>query len=770
MGFAQAPTYINTTFDINAGVPVTWYGDVTFGPNAVVYIEDGATAIFYGKNMVIDPAATFIALPGNNQIGTGTIIFRENNPMFPGYPLQQTLNGGFTSGNNPSLLNLELDNANGLSLLGNTRLTNQFKFTKGAVFLNNFNLVLGNSATLINYDLNKHIVTNGTGVLTKEGIPNNGSFIFPVSIAGADYTPATIINNAAVRNISVQVKDYTSSTAIETTFLSKGMDRTWQITSNLTGAASVTLQHNSATNTNGSGSNESAFNNAMAFVSQQLTPGVWSETCTGSNGGSPVSINTGLNFNLPTTVGAPAFFSKQTVSCTDLMVTKTVNNAIPAVGNNLTFTIVAKNNSSVDATGVQVTDQLPTGYSYVSSTVTVGTYNYTTGAWTIGNLANGEIATLTITATVKETGVYANIAKVTGNESDPDLTNNESTVIPVPGAVQANLAVVKTVDHATPAIGSNVVFTIAASNAGPNNATNVKVTDVLPAGYNFVSHTVTSGTFDNLTGTWTIGNFADDATATMTVTASVNATGPYANTAIIAGAELDPVSENNTSAVIPVPNAAMVDLSIVKTTALKPTSTGEEFDYTIAVKNIGANLATHVLATDILPYGISYLSTLTNYGTASYVSTSRTVNWEIGDLAVGATITLTIKVKSDKVGVIINTATVSSRAQDINLADNSSTVNKQILDLHIPNLFTPNGDGVNETFEIRGIEAFTENEMVIVNRWGNEVFKQSNYRNSWTGEGLNEGTYYYVFRVKETAGSKWKVFKGYITLVRSFKK
>ncbi|MOA32402.1 hypothetical protein D3C78_1536170 [compost metagenome] len=96
------------------------------------------------------------------------------------------------------------------------------------------------------------------------------------------------------------------------------------------------------------------------------------------------------------------------------------------------------------------------------------------------------------------------------------------------------------------------------------------------------------------------------------------------------------------------------------------------------------------------------------------------------------------------------------------------TLNKVII--NIPNLFTPNGDGVNETFEIRGIEAFAENDIVIVNRWGNEVFKQRNYRNSWTGQGLNEGTYYYILRVKETTGSQWKVFKGYITLLRSFKK
>ncbi|RYD92390.1 MAG: DUF11 domain-containing protein, partial [Sphingobacteriales bacterium] len=604
-------TYINTTFNINAGVPTTWYGDVTFGPEAVVYIEDGAQGIFYGKNMVVDPGATFIALPSNSQIGTGRIIFRENNPNYPGYPLQQTLNGGFTSGNHPSLLNIEIDNAQGVSLLGNTRVTNVVSFTKGHIYLNNFNLVLGSSATLSNYDVSKHIITNGTGVLTKEGVVPNGNFIFPVSIANGDYTPATVTNNAATRSISVQVKDYTTSAAIESTFVTKGMERTWQITSNIAGAANVTLQHNSATNTNGAGTNESLFNNALAFVSQQLTPGVWSQSCTGSNGGSPISINTGPNFILPTTVDATAFFTKKTVSCTDLMVTKTVNNAIPTVGSNLTFTIIVKNNGAADATGVIVTDQLPTGYTYVSSTVTTGVYNNATGIWAVGNLANGASATLTVTATVNASGVYTNKAAITGSETDPDPSNNESIVTPTPGTIQANLGVVKSVNIAVPIIGSNVVFTIAVNNAGPNNATNVKVTDVLTAGYTYVSSTVTTGTFDSASGTWTIGNMSNGANATMTITAKVNAVGPYSNTATIAGSEADPEPGNNSSTITTVPNAAMVDLSINKSTDIKPISIGEEFDYLLTVKNIGANLATGTIASDVLPEGLTYVSSQT---------------------------------------------------------------------------------------------------------------------------------------------------------------
>ncbi|MBB5441002.1 gliding motility-associated-like protein, partial [Pedobacter sp. AK017] len=87
--------------------------------------------------------------------------------------------------------------------------------------------------------------------------------------------------------------------------------------------------------------------------------------------------------------------------------------------------------------------------------------------------------------------------------------------------------------------------------------------------------------------------------------------------------------------------------------------------------------------------------------------------------------------------------------------------------LNIPTLFTPNGDGRNDRFEIRGLDQYLQNNLIIVNRWGNEVYKQTDYKNDWLGEGLNEGTYYYVLRVKKNTTSNWLTYKGYITLLRT---
>lgn len=99
----------------------------------------------------------------------------------------------------------------------------------------------------------------------------------------------------------------------------------------------------------------------------------------------------------------------------------------------------------------------------------------------------------------------------------------------------------------------------------------------------------------------------------------------------------------------------------------------------------------------------------------------------------------------------------------------SVVITASFTEITIPNLFTPNGDGVNDAFEIIGLNQYQSNELQIINRWGNEVFHTKGYQNNWTGEGLNEGTYYYLLRVKKTGSNEVEVFKGYTTLIRAFK-
>jgi len=86
-------------------------------------------------------------------------------------------------------------------------------------------------------------------------------------------------------------------------------------------------------------------------------------------------------------------------------------------------------------------------------------------------------------------------------------------------------------------------------------------------------------------------------------------------------------------------------------------------------------------------------------------------------------------------------------------------------EVFIPNMFTPDGDGVNDTFEILGIESLNRVDLLVINRWGSEVYRSDDYRNEWAGEGLNNGTYYYIVTLHRKDGTS-KVVKGAVLLLR----
>ena len=102
-----------------------------------------------------------------------------------------------------------------------------------------------------------------------------------------------------------------------------------------------------------------------------------------------------------------------------------------------------------------------------------------------------------------------------------------------------------------------MTFTVTANNAGPDAATGVQVTDVLPAGLTFVSATPSQGTYTPATGLWDVGAIAAGASATLTVAATVVSPDAQTNTASVADADqFDPTTANNTASATVTPQQA----------------------------------------------------------------------------------------------------------------------------------------------------------------------------------------------------------------------
>ena len=73
-------------------------------------------------------------------------------------------------------------------------------------------------------------------------------------------------------------------------------------------------------------------------------------------------------------------------------------------------------------------------------------------------------------------------------------------------------------------------------------------------------------------------------------------------------------------------------------------------------------------------------------------------------------------------------------------------------DLVLPTGFSPNGDGRNDLYLIQGLDGYSSNELVVMNRWGNKVYERLNYRNDWNGENLQgrplpDGTYFVLLNI-----------------------
>lgn len=231
---------------------------------------------------------------------------------------------GFTE-TAPQLLATNLSMANDLN----------FNNTGAHLVLGDNNLVFSSgSPTITRTDLNTggftpdptpgtpaqaYIVTNGTGVVTKQGLAAGAAFTYPVGQSAAgDYTPATVTNGSTVQSVNVAVKNYSGSAATETT-PALGNGRSWLLYTSAGGpVTTLSLTHNTATN-------GTSYQPAQAaIVRQQSTAGVWSSPAAMAYGGPLAATGETGNPATLTSVSNAYYNNAQVLGTT---ATSTANNA-----------------------------------------------------------------------------------------------------------------------------------------------------------------------------------------------------------------------------------------------------------------------------------------------------------------------------------------------------------------------------------------------------------------------------------------------------------
>ncbi|MEO8383409.1 MAG: DUF11 domain-containing protein, partial [Acidobacteriota bacterium] len=302
---------------------------------------------------------------------------------------------------------------------------------------------------------------------------------------------------------------------------------------------------------------------------------------------------------------------------------------------------------------------------------------------TIPSLASGANVIITVTATIDAAGPFDNSASVAATEPDPDGSNNtDNTGNNGTAGVSADVSVVKTLTTGGPfTVGDSITYTLLVANAGPSTATSVQVTD-----------TLTNLTITNVSGggcaalPCTIPSLASGANVTITVAATITASGAFDNSATVSATEADPNLTNNTDntgndGTATAPNGT-ADLEITKTTPAAVIAIGATFDYTLVVQNHGPSTATGVTVTDPLPANFSLVSATATQGTCSGTTT---VTCNVGTMLNGASVTITIRGTVSAPGTLSNTATVSANEPDPTPLNNVSSVDVAA-DAGIPSL------------------------------------------------------------------------------------
>ncbi|MFC2055341.1 sortase [Chloroflexota bacterium] len=222
-----------------------------------------------------------------------------------------------------------------------------------------------------------------------------------------------------------------------------------------------------------------------------------------------------------------------------------------------------------------------------------------------------------------------------GEAAYPEVTNiakmytsqGTFTAVDTAEISSADLEVVKEVINITPKVKELVTYTVAITNTGQDNTTNVIISDTLPTGIKYQSDIPSVGFYSPSTGRWSGINLISGDSAILTITAEVEeetAGETITNTAeVLASGRYDPDDTNDKDdAIIDVQGT---DLNVTKTDGYKYVYPGFIFTYTLTISNAGDISATGVTITDVLGTDYTYISdtdslTLTEDFTNTYSS------------------------------------------------------------------------------------------------------------------------------------------------------
>jgi gliding motility-associated-like protein/uncharacterized repeat protein (TIGR01451 family) len=454
--------------------------------------------------------------------------------------------------------------------------------------------------------------------------------------------------------------------------------------------------------------------------------------------------------------------------------------ATPSCASSPTFVIDAQNdsiaatiNQATGATGVlnvfdndALNTHLVSGSDVTLTVLTANSHLVLNADGTVDVLANTPAGTYTLTYQICE---------------NANLTNCSSATVTVL-IEMPQITLVKTAELVgSGKIGDTIVYTFTVTNTGNVTVNDIVINDPLISNTAIpVINTLAPNGVAAVTANYTIKQ-SDVDLGTITNTAIASGFDGNFNKVSDVSDQGDPKDGNDNPTVIRL--TQLPSITLVKTAVFDDNNgdgfaqVGETITYTFAVTNTGSVTITGIVINDALTNTVdlsinpsSLAPNTTGTASVSYTITQADIN-------LGTVTNSAVASGYDTNGIKISDVSDDNDQKDG--VDNPTVLSLNGCEIEPFTGMSPNGDGDNDVFYIRGLECYPDNTVEIYNRWGVLVFERNNYNNTdraFKGisegrvtinqsETLPEGTYFYILRYKKNASNGYQK-TGYLYINR----